>query len=78
VFHTILDRALEAVPANILKLMRIDKIHFVTTLYQFNVLNNAGTTFGNISSMKQGLKKRKKFNMEFILSGVNFVLRERI
>ena len=57
-FHTILDRALEAGPANILKLMRIDKINFVTTLYQFNVLNNAETTFGNISSMKQGLKKR--------------------
>jgi hypothetical protein len=36
--------------------MRIDKINVVTPLYQFNVLNNAETTFDNIPSMKQVFK----------------------
>ena len=35
-------------PANIAKLVHVDKTKFVTSL-QFNVVNNAETTFGNFS-----------------------------
>ena len=48
VFQTILDKTLETIPANITKLLNIDKTNFVSPSPQFNVVNNAETTFGNI------------------------------
>jgi hypothetical protein len=48
VFQTILDKTLETIPANITKLLNIDKTNFVSPAPQFNVVNNAETTFGNI------------------------------
>ena len=52
VFQTILDKTLETILANITKLLNIDKTNFVSTSPppppQFNVVNNAETTFGNI------------------------------
>jgi hypothetical protein len=47
---TILDKTLETIPANIRKLLNIDKTNFVSPSPppQFNVVNNAETTFGNI------------------------------
>jgi hypothetical protein len=47
---TILDKTLETIPANITKLLNIDKTNFVSPSPppQFNVVNNAETTFGNI------------------------------
>jgi hypothetical protein len=47
----ILDKTLETIPANITKLLNIDKTKFVSPVPpppQFNVVNNAETTFGNI------------------------------
>jgi hypothetical protein len=44
---TILDKTLETIPANITKLLNIDKTNFVSPSLQFNVMNNAETTFGN-------------------------------
>ena len=49
VFQTILDKTLETIPANITKLLNIDKTNFVSPPPQFNVLKgNAETTYGNI------------------------------
>jgi CRISPR/Cas system CSM-associated protein Csm4 (group 5 of RAMP superfamily) len=47
---TILDKNLETIPANITKLLNIDKTNFgFPPPPQFNVLKgNAETTFGNI------------------------------
>jgi hypothetical protein len=47
---TILDKTLETIPANITKLLNIDKTNFAPPPPppQFNVVNNAETTFGNI------------------------------
>ena len=48
-YATILDKTLETIPANITKLLDIDKTNFVSPHPpQFNVVNNAETTFGNI------------------------------
>jgi hypothetical protein len=44
----ILDKTLETIPANITKLLNIDKTNFVSPSPQFNVVNNAETSFGNI------------------------------
>jgi hypothetical protein len=44
VVATILDKTLETIPANIAKLLNIDKTNFVSPSPQFNVVNNAETT----------------------------------
>jgi hypothetical protein len=40
-----MDITLATIAANIAKLMHIDKIKFITPSPQFNVVNNAETTF---------------------------------
>ena len=57
VFQTILDKTLETSPANITKLLNIDKTNFVSpSPPQFNVVNNAETTFGNIPWYKLNIE----------------------
>jgi hypothetical protein len=58
VFQTILDKTLVTIPANITKLLNIDKTNFVSPSPQFNVVNNAETTFGNISWHKLNIELR--------------------
>jgi hypothetical protein len=48
IHDTILDKTLEIIPANVTKLLNIGKTNFVSPSPQFNVVNNAETTFGNI------------------------------
>jgi hypothetical protein len=52
----ILDKTLQTIQANITKLLNIDKTNFVSPSPQFNVVNNAETTFGNIPWHKHRIK----------------------
>ena len=52
---SILDKTVETIPANITKLLNIDKTNFVSPPppLQFNVVNNAEKTFGNTRTQAQ-------------------------
>jgi hypothetical protein len=59
-----LDKTLEAIPANITKLLNIDKTNFISPSPQFKVVNNAETFFWyipwhklNIELGQRGFKK---------------------
>jgi hypothetical protein len=72
VFQTILDKTLDTIPANITKLLNIDKTNLSPPPPQFNVVNNAETTFGNIPWYKLNIElgERRFKNGNMIQHGV--------
>jgi hypothetical protein len=66
---TILDKTLKTIQANITKSLSIDKTNFVSPSPQFNVVNNAETTFGYIPWYKLNIELGER-NGNMIQHGV--------